>query len=323
MIRAGRSLRLAGSAVAVALALGAVAVAAGCDGGGEPGGPSAGSPGVTASATEDPLGGYDEAVLGKPLDDLTPEDIPEDLELVIAAFYPRERYLYEGLSLPKAELAIRVREHEAMVDCMSQRGFSASPVTLTLEQVRSDLYPVFFGTQLANPETHKYGYFVFNRPPAEYSEADYRVSGEGFYEANNECVQESVRLLRKNEEAWNAYDTLEVKGLDSYYSAVLTGQQAATQCLAELGFPADPKDYYVGLEGKYRDELYSEQGMDPELQERLAAEELAAAEADWECYRQHVLLPYLRYNLAEQTAALEAAPEVFAQVREDVRSSVG
>jgi hypothetical protein len=263
------------------------------------------------------LSGYNEAALGKPLDTLTPDDIPEDYEVVAQAFSPLDRYFYDGVGLAEAELAFSKLELEARRECMASRGFDDSAAPPSLEIIEDGLYEAIFGSPLANPAAREYGYGIFNPRPSRDS-GEQAAGGEGFYEAHNECVAEAVGQVQQAE-AWEAYSTIEVRGLEPYDEALEAGQRAQMKCLAEQGLPEDPSQYYSELADQYRDELYSAAGLDQELQTQLAAEELTAAQADWGCYRQHVLLPYLRLVLARGTAMLEANPEALAKVREDLR----
>lgn len=288
-----------------------LAATAGCDAGSERG--------LGAEAS---LGGYDRSVIGKPLDEVAPGDVPADYESVMRAFFPLHSYFYDGITARDAELATRRRQFDTLSSCMAERGWAGAVSGPTEGEVDDDLYSVYFGTRLASPAVRQnvgYGYFVPLLKPQSDDAPFAGTLTDDFYASNNECVRLADEETQQAALAWETYASIVVGGMEPYYEAVVEGRDEVAQCLLTEGFPEDPQEGFEPLWAQY---VGSEGGADADELERLAGEERAAVDAEWECYRQHGLLPYLRYNLAEQTGILEGYPEVMAEIRQDLRRAL-
>ncbi|MDR2378019.1 MAG: hypothetical protein LBD70_01140 [Bifidobacteriaceae bacterium] len=271
------------------------------------------------------LAGYDRAVIGKPLEELKPEDIPESYEQVMQAFFPLHAYIFDGAQVAEVELALRQRESQLVRECMARRGWAYTEAQQAPAVVERDMFTTFFGSALADEavrQTIGYGYFLSRLTGAgEAFEQTPSTLPEESFEDGNACLAEAATTVRRASASWEVYSTVEIPGIDEYYQEMLAGRDATGRCLVEQGFPEDPVEYFMKLDGQHRDENL-ELRIDAGQLARLAEEERATAEAEWECYRQNGLMPFLIWNLAKETAIVEGYPDVAADMRQDLRRGI-
>ncbi|MDR1513285.1 MAG: hypothetical protein LBS56_07385 [Propionibacteriaceae bacterium] len=261
-------------------------------------------------------------MIGKPLELLEPGDIPESYAKVLQAFFPLHAYLFDGAQVGQVEFALRQRENQLVRDCMAKRGWDYTDPPQTQALVEQDMHITYLGSALADEVTRRnvgYGVFLPRLTGAgeELAEPPSELPEEAI-EDSNSCVTEAVETIRSNSASWEIFYALEIPGIDEYYEAMLAGRESAALCLVNQGYPRDPSEYFADLDTRRRN-ANGELQIDAEELAALAEEERAAADAEWECYRQNGLLPFLMYNLAQQTAIVEGYPDMVADMRADLR----
>jgi hypothetical protein len=260
------------------------------------------------------------------------DDVPVDPAEVLNRFDPVRSFLYDGADWMDVEYAAQAGETTALADCMRERGWAFQTELPDRTVLSATFSEDAFGSPLADDARRAaFGYGITSAftsdadeptPNSRLVESLAPEDADRFFTDNNTCASAAGSTTQKSPEAWEEYSLGERREAKPERDAYKAGLVAYSSCLENAGFAADIQTESERIQAEAR-VAFDKGAAGTSTLEALLSEEVALAEQDWSCHREHVLVPMLNLRLVEGQYFLEDHVEALSKVRDDLKRAAG
>jgi hypothetical protein len=266
---------------------------------------------------------------------LTLSDVPSAPVDVLARFDPVGSFLYDGADRIEVELAIQTSQANAHAECMREQGWTFTAGQPSRAEIEAMIAEAAFGSPVSDSSIRsRSGYGIVTAllgpggdlgDPQNDSVTAMLASltadeQQLFFADNDRCAGEVATMVEVTPDAWELYSTGAQREAPDLRQALTDGKERWGTCMLDAGFSDNVQSEMARIESEART-LSEGNGTDPAVFSDLLAEEIALAEHDWDCYREHVLVPFLTLRLVEGQMFVEDYAEALLQVRADLKQA--